>query len=245
MQKTVRLAIGELVVQKRFTTNFADDAKKEYKDFLKVVVKPNKRLFMDFNMDKERLDDFFMKFLNGVNRFSKIAEVVKFVLTLSHGQAAVERGFSISEKTLFENLGHDNLIAKRIVIDHMLTHDLKAYDLPITRELLSSVRSAHSKYVADQQKKKADEKKAAKDGLSEEVGKQIEEMNKKTSLLEATIKDMLATREKWQFQAEDEGKLELLGTANGLKRGAKEKQEELDECLKEKKRLVERRENLK
>ena len=159
MQKTVRLAIGELVVQKRFTTNFADDAKKEYKDFLKVVVKPNKRLFMDFNMDKERLDDFFMKFLNGVNRFSKIAEVVKFVLTLSHGQAAVERGFSISEKTLFENLGHDNLIAKRIVIDHMLTHDLKAYDLPITRELLSSVRSAHSKYVADQQKKKADEKK--------------------------------------------------------------------------------------
>ena len=70
-------------------------------------------------------------------------------------------------------------------------------------------------------------------------------MNKKTSLLEATIKDMLATREKWQFQAEDEGKLELLGTANGLKRGAKEKQEELDECLKEKKRLVERRENLK
>ena len=59
MQKTVRLAIGELVVQKRFTTNFADDAKKEYKDFLKVVVKPNKRLFMDFNMDKERLDDFF------------------------------------------------------------------------------------------------------------------------------------------------------------------------------------------
>ena len=136
-------------MQKRFTTNFADDAKKEYKDFLKVVVKPNKRLFMDFNMDKERLDDFFMKFLNGVNRFSKIAEVVKFVLTLSHGQAAVERGFSISEKTLFENFGNDNLMTKHIVIDHMLTHDLKAYDLPITRELLSSVRSAHSKYVAE------------------------------------------------------------------------------------------------
>ena len=155
------------------------------------------------------------------------------------------RGFSISEKTLFENLGNDNLIAKHIVIDHMLTHDLKAYDLPITRELLSSVRSAHSKYVADQQKKKADEKKAAKDGLSEEVVKQNAEMNKKTSLLEATIKDMLATSEKWQFQAEDERKLELRGTANGLKRSVKEKQEELDECLKEKKRLMERRENLK
>ena len=47
------------------------------------------------------------KFLNGVNRFSKIAEVVNFVLTLSHGQAAVERGFSISEETLFENPGND------------------------------------------------------------------------------------------------------------------------------------------
>ena len=237
-RKLLDSLLEKLVMQKRFTTNFADDAKKEYKDFLKVVVKPNKRLFMDFNMDKERLDDFFMKFLNGVNHFPKIAEVVKFVLTLSHGQAAVERGFSISEKTLFENLGNDNLIAKHIVIDHMLTHDLKAYDLP-------SVRSAHSKYVAVQQKKKADEKKAAKDGLSEEVVKQNAEMNKKTSLLEETIKDMLATSEKWQFQAEDERKLELHGTANGLKRSVKEKQEELDECLKEKKRLVERREILK
>ena len=151
-----------------------------------------------------------MKFLNGVNRFSKIAEVVKFVLTLSHGQTAVERGFSISEETLFENPGNDNLIAKRIVIDHMLTHDLKAYDLPITRELLSSVRSAYSKYVADQQKKKADEKKAAKDGLSEEVGKQIEEMNKKTSLLVATIKDMLATRGNGSFKPRMKGSWNFL-----------------------------------
>ena len=84
-RKLLDSLLEKLVMQKRFTTNFADDAKKEYKD-----LKPNKRLFMDFNMDKERLDDFFMKFLNEVNHFPKIAEVVKFVLTLSHGQATVE-----------------------------------------------------------------------------------------------------------------------------------------------------------
>ena len=77
----------------------------------------------------------------------------------------------------------------------MLTHDLKAYDLPITKELLSSVRNAYSKYAADLEKKKAAGKKAAKESQSEEIGKQIEEMTKKTSLLEATIKDMLETSE--------------------------------------------------
>ena len=31
---------------------------------------------MDYDMDKERLDDFFMKFISGISRFSKI--VVKY-----------------------------------------------------------------------------------------------------------------------------------------------------------------------
>ena len=81
---------------------------------------------MDYYLDKERLEDFFMKFLSGAGRFSKITEVVKYVLTLSHGQTAVERGFSISSMTLFDNLDNDNLVAKRIVLDHILSHNFKS-----------------------------------------------------------------------------------------------------------------------
>ena len=101
----------------------------------------------------------------------------------------------------------------------MLTHDLKAYDLPITRELLSSVRSAYSKYVADQQKKKADEKKAAKGRSFGRGGKTDRRNEQENIFVGGNDQRYVGNKGKWQFQAEDEGKLELLGTANGLKSG--------------------------
>ena len=40
----------------------------------------------------------------GNTKFRKCWDVVKLIFTLSHGQAAVERGFSVSKELLVENL---------------------------------------------------------------------------------------------------------------------------------------------
>ena len=45
--------------------------------------------------------------------------VFKLLLCLSHGQASVERGFSVNSNLLVENMHEDSLIAQRISHDHM------------------------------------------------------------------------------------------------------------------------------
>ena len=57
-------------------------------------------------------------------------------MVLSHGQATVERGFSVKGKLLVENLHMESLIAQRHIRNHMWSYDLQARDLDITRELL-------------------------------------------------------------------------------------------------------------
>ena len=45
--------------------------------------------------------------------------VVKMVLVLSHGQATVERGFSINKEEIVENQHVESLVAQSIIKDHI------------------------------------------------------------------------------------------------------------------------------
>ena len=85
-------------------------------------------------------------------------DIVKILLVLSHGQATVERGFSVNKEIEVENLHEHSLVAQRIICDH-----LKAVggvlNVPITKKLLAaaaSSRQKYEKYLQDQRDKKED-----------------------------------------------------------------------------------------
>ena len=44
---------------------------------------------------------------------------------LSHGQAAVERGFNLRDKSLKENISAESLNAHQIITDHMISCNVK------------------------------------------------------------------------------------------------------------------------
>ena len=71
-------------------------------------------------------------------------------LQLSHGQAQVERGFSVNKNLLVENQHTTTLTAQRIIRDHMVYHELESSNLIITAKLLSHVKQACSRYFNDQ-----------------------------------------------------------------------------------------------
>ena len=50
-----------------------------------------------FDMIKDRADEFYMNVFPDVPHFPELEEVVKLCVTLSHGNARVELGFSINE----------------------------------------------------------------------------------------------------------------------------------------------------
>lgn len=53
---------------------------------------------IDFDSDTERLDDFYRVNMAGKKEYGKAMELMQLILCLSHGQATVERGFSINDK---------------------------------------------------------------------------------------------------------------------------------------------------
>ena len=59
-------------------------------------------------------------------------------------------------------------------------------------------------------------------------------MNAQKSLLEIAIEEYKKEADKYAFEVENNKNLELLKLSNSLKRTCKEKQEELNECLKKK-----------
>ena len=86
--------LTHLLKLKIFSANFCDLAADQYRQMI------DNRLFQlefeEFDRQKTRLDDFFFKVLD-IRSHKELQSVVKLVLTLSHGQAAVERGFSINK----------------------------------------------------------------------------------------------------------------------------------------------------
>ena len=66
-------------------------------------------------------------------------------MTLSHGQASVERGFSANGTLVEQNLNEKSITAS-LVKDHMLPNNLQPYNIEISNKMIISVKSAHQRY---------------------------------------------------------------------------------------------------
>ena len=79
--------------------------------------------------------------------YSKLWEVVSQLVLLSHGQASVERGFSINKQMERTNMCHETFIAERIVNDHLRSVG-GVLSVAINKELLASCRASRARYTA-------------------------------------------------------------------------------------------------
>ena len=73
---------------------------------------------------------FFGKYINR-SEYEQMWCVFKLLLCLSHGQASVERGFSVNSNLLVENMHEDSLTAQKSVHDHMKSLKLEAFDVKV------------------------------------------------------------------------------------------------------------------
>ena len=102
--------------------------------------------FSSFSLEENRLDVFYFELLSGKRDFKELWDTMKFLLTLSHGQASVERGFSVNKKVLVPNLKEVSLVAQCFIHDTISTWDIQLSDFTITEELLQSCNHANSRY---------------------------------------------------------------------------------------------------
>ena len=127
----------------------------------------------------DRLDHFYFRTID-ISKYEKLAFVMQLIFTLSHGQAAVERGFSINNSVSDTNMKPETIISKRIIRDHMLAHSVKPHTIEMSSALVKSVKAAYSRYVqtmeGEKKKKQYDAKEIQKLHITEDLNKVKQEI---------------------------------------------------------------------
>ena len=96
-EKRFHSLLQKLVDARLITSLFADEAKSEFHKFINDVVCENKALFCNCDINFFNLDGLFMDYLKDSIHYKSFTHVLKIILTLFHGQADVEHGFSLNK----------------------------------------------------------------------------------------------------------------------------------------------------
>ena len=206
------------------TSAESDNAKREFELFIQTEVHQNKDEFSSFDKDKQQLDTFLSKYISRNADCVNLCKVCKVVFVLFHGQAGVERGFSINKEILVENMQKESLISQRIVCDQLECYRSSLEDYKIPRELLLRCKSAWRKYdefLNEEKKKKVVSEGQRKRKL---IREEIDEIKKKKQNLRKCIKTLEDDIAKYSIEAEEKADLVFLAKANSFRKTKIEKE---------------------
>ena len=100
----------------------------------------------DPSNSEHRLDMLLKKHIDTV-KLSDLWCVVRSLLLLTHGQASIERGFSVNKQMQTDNLCERTFVAQRMVHDHIISVG-GIMLVEITKGLMTSCQSAWGRYQA-------------------------------------------------------------------------------------------------
>nr|CAD7264555.1 unnamed protein product [Timema shepardi] len=139
--KQMTSAMDIIVTSNLIPASVTQNADRECKE---LVSQEKVKLILKAYLIETRLDDLWMSLLSN-QRLKNLMKVVRMLLPLSHGNATLERGFSINGEVIVEHLREDSIVAQRIVYDSVM--DAGGIDnFVVPRDLLLSMRSANMRW---------------------------------------------------------------------------------------------------
>ena len=136
----------KLVDKKWRTAEQADQVWMQYNKLVSEMKQYHKGKFAGFSFGVDQLDTFFFEKINQQKTFESLWCSIQLLLTMSHGQAAVERGFSVNKDILAPNLKAVSLTALHLIHDMISEGQIEIGDYIITDELLTSCSHASNRY---------------------------------------------------------------------------------------------------
>jgi len=139
---------------------------------------------------------------------------VKSLLLQSHGQANVERGFSVNKQVEIDSLTEDTFVAKHLICDHVPSvGGLKNIDISNEALLLaaSSARHKYMDYLEGERKKKESTGRGEK---RKALGDEIKELKNKKRCMEKMW--MLGLHQLMSLQTRQKKPSNLLGYRNPI-----------------------------
>ncbi|GBN31928.1 hypothetical protein AVEN_38614-1 [Araneus ventricosus] len=145
--KSFKNILSYLVGKSLIPSKDGDEILLQFKEFLDKVVKCSFSDFKTLDHKEQRLDTFLYQYFSvDKEKYRKLWDIVKMILILSHGQATVEREFSLNKALEVENLKENSYIAQRMIIK-VIKEAGDVLDVPIIKEMRISVQCAQQQYL--------------------------------------------------------------------------------------------------
>ena len=184
----------------RVRASDADDIIQQYSDFIQGNVSQVLE-FSGFDQALCGVDKLFYDRLANNPSYAKLWAVVKIVMLRSHGQATVERDFSINKEVESDNLKQETYWARRVICDHVnAVGGIFGVDVA-NKQLQVSAAGARQKYLAhlEGQKKQKTQQASRKRKL---VSDEVEELKSKKLCLSKDIEAMCTSADDYADRAE-------------------------------------------
>lgn len=136
----MKIILEILVEAHRLKSTDCDEVTYQFGQFLDEYTADNPD-FEHFDSSVSRIDTLLYEHMADDQQLAKVWSVVKLLLLMSHGQATVERVFSVNKDVAVENLTKRSLIAQRIIHDHIESVG-GLTNVKISRQLLMSSAGA-------------------------------------------------------------------------------------------------------
>ena len=180
-----------------------------------LVTTKNSHGFKNFD---DRLDEFYSQIFHKEKQYTSLWLICQLVFIISHGQAAIERGFKINKELSVQNQSTDSLIALRIVNDHHESNGVTAANIPITRERVKHARAARLRYSESNETKNKEAALNAKNLKRKVIDEEIHDVRKKRKCIQDNIVYMNNEADKFSIVAEEKSDFALLKRANDLRK---------------------------
>ena len=141
-------------------------------------------------------------------QFAKLWDIFKMLLTISHGQASVKRGYSVNKDMLIENLHEKTVVALRTV------HFTKLPLTPAMKRHVMSARMRYGQYLDEQKKESLNEQHRKK---RKGVQLSIREAERKKSKVDTSIDILGKEADDLAKSAEAKHDFTLLTKSNALR----------------------------
>ena len=153
-----------------------------------------------------------------MSKYSNVSFVIKLLLTLSHGQASVERGFSNNKSILKTSMSSETVISKRLIKDHMLANGLKPHAIDISKPTIKLFRNAHAVYKAKLEEERKNAVLSEREKRAAHISNDIEKMKQQVNHMSKSIETMDRDFVDYMIVAERNNDLALVGKGNELKK---------------------------
>lgn len=161
----------------RVRTSECDDLHEQFRCRYCQIFKDN---------EDERIDKLYHNFMSEKGEFERLWCVLKNILLLSHGQAQVERGFSVNKEISTTNISQKTLVARRIIKDHMISIGGIEHFV-ITKELIQSCKLSRQQYMKSLESEKSKSEEKVKSEKRKRIEENIKDLKEKRRKMENDI----------------------------------------------------------